>query len=165
MCLIHPAPLWLLLCVCVSDIERERSWTVKRERKTRPFVWPFTALPNQCHTSTTSAQSFCRSAPKHRAPIICSFTLEREPLVCRCCPHPLSLSLGWFHWCTSLLLMCYFFLIGMLDRSVSWWHFVWVESRAARSRGREHISQPLWDVFPLCCMLLKTLQTVHPHFS
>ncbi len=109
MCLIHPAPLWLLLCVCVSDIERERSWTVKRERKTRPFVWPFTALPNQCHTSTTSAQSFCRTAPKHRAPIICSFTLKREPFVCRCCPHPLSLSLGWFHWCTSLLLMCYFF--------------------------------------------------------
>lgn len=63
MCLIHPAPLWPLLCVCVSDIERERSWWVKRERKTRPFVWPFTALPNQCHTSTTSAQSFAGRLP------------------------------------------------------------------------------------------------------
>lgn len=93
VCLIHPAPLWPLLCVCVSDMEKECSWSVKRERKTRPFVWPFTALPNQCHTSTTSSQSFCRMAPKHRAPIICSFTLEREPLVCRCDPHPLSLSL------------------------------------------------------------------------
>lgn len=67
-----------LVCVCVSDMERERSWRVKRERKTRPFVWPFTALSNQCHTSTTSAQSFCRMAPKHRAPIIWSFTFTRE---------------------------------------------------------------------------------------
>lgn len=64
-----------------------------------------------------------------------------------------------------LFFWCVIFLIRVLGRSVSWWHFVWVESRAARSRGREHISHTLWDVFPLCCTLLKTLQTVHPHFS
>lgn len=154
----------ILVYVCVSDMERERSWRVKRERKTNPFVWPFTALHNQCHTTTTSAQSFCRTAPIHRAPIICSFTLETEPLVWMCYLHPLSLSLGWFHWCAFLLLMCYFFSSGCWTDLYRGDTFVWVESRAARSRGREHISQPLWDVFPLCCTLLKMLQTVHPHF-
>lgn len=54
-----------LVCVCFWHGE---GW-VKMETKTGPLVWPFTALPNQCHTSTTSAQSFCRMGPKHRAPI------------------------------------------------------------------------------------------------
>lgn len=40
-----------LVCVCLWH---EEGW-VKMERKTGQFVWPFTVLPNQCHTSTKSA--------------------------------------------------------------------------------------------------------------
>lgn len=54
---------------------------------------------------------FCRKGPKHRAPIICSFTLEREPLLCRCYTLSLSFSL-WDARAGSngvhLFLMCYF---------------------------------------------------------